>query len=322
MSKSPPSADHPAAKLVERLHAVIQQNEGQPAPRRRSALMREIDLQLAGLPPADRPAVLEQALGVIRPATRPAGGDSSGEKLLAQLDLVRGEKETLAKERDALRATRDALLRENAKMRGEIEAKKTVPSTPGVAGGSLETFRAGLKDAIAGKKVDADKLGLSAGDVRLFRLTQELVNFVYMLERGRIDFLNKVEVGQAGMMGTQLVKGYQDQVRKQFLAVLNDQEGSIRNLRRTMDGQTRFIVGVPESFQEAIPRAVEAILAQLAPEPILARSKRLMTDYERAWSEFARIHSDLSNLTPEEIWDGYFKNVFKEKLADWTKSEG
>ena len=322
MSKSPPPPDHPAAKLVERLQAVIQQNEGRSAFRRRSALMRELDLQLAGLPPADRPAVLEQALGAIRPATRPAGDDASGERFLAQLDLVRAEKDVIATECDALRATRDALLRENAKMRDEIEAKKTAPSAPGVVDGSLGTFRAGLKDAIAGKKVDADKLGLSAGDVRLFRLTQELVNFVYMLERGRIDFLNKVEVGQAGMMGTQLVKGYQDQVRKQFLAVLNDEEGSIRKLRRTMDGQTRFIVGVPESFQEAIPRAVEAILAQLAPEPILARSKRLMTDYERAWSEFSRIHSDLSNLTVEEIWDGYFKSVFKEKLADWTKSEG
>jgi hypothetical protein len=89
-----------------------------------------------------------------------------------------------------------------------------------------------------------------------------------------------------------------------------------------MEAQTRFIHGVPAAFQDTIPKAVTALLAQLDPDPILARSKKILTDYERAWSDFARTHSDLSNLTPAEVWDTYFKQAFKERLDEWTKSEG
>ena len=78
---------------------------------------------------------------------------------------------------------------------------------------------------------------------------------------------------------------------------------------------------MPDAFQATIPKAVEAMLAEMAPEPILARAKKLLTDYERAWNEYARLHSDMSNLTPEEIWENYFRALFREKLSVWTKSE-
>lgn len=325
MSKVPAPSDDPVTRLVSRLHAIRTEHEGHPAARRRAALARELDLQLAEVPAAERHAVLERALGTLRPAARPSGGgegDPAAARLRAELDLVRAEKEALAKERDSLRTTRDALLRENAKLRSEIDAKAAAPAPSAATGGSIDAFRAGLKDAIAGKNVDPDKLGLPASEVRVFRLTQELVNFIHMLERGRMAFLNEVEIGPARGMGTQMMKGAQDQVRKQILAVLNNEDGSIRNLRKTMDAQNRFILGVPDAFQGSIPKAVAALLAQLDPEPILARSKKIMTDYERAWAVFVRTHSDLSNLTPDEIWDTYFKQTFKEKLDGWTKSDG
>ena len=328
MSKVPAPSDDPVTRLVSRLHAIRTEHEGHPAGRRRAALARELDLQLAEVPATERHAVLERAIRTLRPSARPSSGDegkAAGAKLRAELDLVRGEREALAKERDSLRVTRDALLRENAKMRSEIDTKAAAPAAPGLAGaagGSIEAFRAGLKDAIAGKTVDPEKLGLHEGEVRVFRLTQELVQFVHMLERGRMAFLNEVEIGPARGMGTQMMKGAQDQVRKQILAVLNNEEGSIRKLRKTMDAQNRFILGVPDAFQGAIPKAVAGLLAQLDPEPILKGSKKIMTDYERAWAVFARTHSDLSNLTPDEIWDTYFKQAFKEKLHEWTKSEG
>jgi hypothetical protein len=325
MSKAPAPSDDPVTRLVTRLHATRKEHEGHPAARRRAALARELDLQLAQVPAAERNAVLERALGMLRPSARPSAGDDgnpAAAKLRAEIDLIRAEKEALSKERDLLHATRDALLRENAKLRSELDTKATAPAPVVVAGGSIEAFRSGLKDAIAGKKVDPDKLGLPASEVRVFRLTQELVNFIHMLERGRIAFLNEVESGPSGGMGTQILKGAQDQVRKQILAVLNDEEGSIRRLRKTMDAQNRFILGVPDAFQGAIPKAVAALLAKIDPEPILARSKKILTDYERAWADFVRTHSDLSNLTPDEIWDTYFKKAFKEKLDGWTKADG
>jgi hypothetical protein len=327
MSKVPAPSDDPVTRLVTRLQAARKEHEGISAGRRRAALARELDLELAQVPTAERNAVLERALGTLRPGARPStgeGGDPAAAKLRAEIDLVRAEKDALAKERDLLRATRDALLRENAKLRGDLDARAAAPqatAATAVAGGSIEVFRSGLKDAIAGKRVDPDKLGLPAGEVRVFRLTQELVNFIHMLERGRIAFLNEVESGRSAGMGTQMLKGAQDQVRKQILAVLNDEEGSIRKLRKTMDAQNRFILGVPDAFQGAIPKAVAELLAKIDPEPILARSKKILTDYERAWADFVRTHSDLSNLTPDEIWDTYFKKAFKEKLDGWTKTD-
>jgi hypothetical protein len=324
MCKVPAPSDDPVTRLVTRLHAARKEHEGLSAGRRRAAMARELDLQLAQVPAAERNAVLERALGTLRPSARPSAvdeGDPAAARLRAEIDLVRAEKDALAKERDLLRATRDALLRENAKMRNDLDAKAAVPAAI-VAGGSIEVFRNGLKDAIAGKRVDPDKLGLPASEVRVFRLTQELVNFIHMLERGRIAFLNEVESGRSAGMGTQMLKGAQDQVRKQILAVLNDEEGSIRKLRKTMDAQNRFILGVPDAFQGAIPKAVAELLAKIDPEPILARSKKILTDHERAWADFVRTHSDLANLTPDEIWDTYFKKAFKEKLDSWTKTDG
>lgn len=322
MSKVPAPSDDPVTRLVTRLHAARKEHEGLAAGQRRAALVRELELQLAQVPAAERNAVLERALGTLRPSVRSSAGDEgnpAAAKLRAEIDLVRAEKDALAKERDLLRATRDALLRENEKLRGDLKAPP--PAATVVAGGSIEAFRNGLKDSIAGKKVDPDKLGLPASEVRVFRLTQELVNFIHMLERGRIAFLNEVESGRSAGMGTQMLKGAQEQVRKQILAVLNDEEGSIRKLRKTMDAQNRFILGVPDAFQGTIPKAVAELLAKIDPEPILARSKKILTDYERAWADFVRTHSDLSNLTPDEIWDTYFKKVFKEKLDGWTKTD-
>lgn len=325
MSKTPAPSDDPAARLVQRLQAIRAEHEGQPAGRRRAALARELDLQLAQVPATERHAVLETALGTLRPQAQPPAGDAShqaGAKLRAELDLVRVEKESVAKERDAIRLTRDALLRENAKLRGDLEAQAATPAPPAGSGGSIDAFRAGLRDAIAGKKVDPDKLGLPASEVRLFRLTQELVQFVHMLEQGRVNFLHYANVGSAALMDTRGLDTSKNMVRKTVLAVLNNDEGSIRKLRAMMDAQNRFILGVPDAFQGAIPKAVAALLAQLDPEPILARSKKILTDYERAWGVFVRTHGDLTNLTPDELWQTYFKQAFQEKLADWTKSEG
>lgn len=325
MSTVPAPPDDPVTRLVARLHTLRTEHEGQPAGRRRAALARELDLQLAEFPAAERRAVLERALGTMRPSERGSAGDGGAPavaKLRAEFDLVRSQNEALAKERDALRTTRDALLRENAKIRGEMEAKGDASSPNVAAGGSIEVFRKGLKDAIVGKTVDPNSLGLPAGDVRMFQLTQELVQFVKDLEGGRIDFLNKVEVGAERDMGTQLRGDYKAQLRKQLLAVLNNEEGSIRRLRKSIEAQYRFILGVPDAFQGAIPRAVAALLAKLDPEPILKGSKKIMTDYERAWGVFTRTHSDLSNLTPDEIWQTYFKQAFQERLADWTKHQG
>jgi hypothetical protein len=324
-SSSPPDAA--AAKLLERLQSVRRQLEAEPGAKRRAALARELSLQLAGIPAVDQPALLERAMGAILPSgasqAQPApagGGDKAALAALSQqLEAARAEHAALVKERDLLRATRDGLIRENGKLRAELE-KPVASHAPGAAGGTLEAFRAGLKDAIAGKKVDAEKLGLPAGDVRLFRLTQELVNFIHLLDHGRVNFLNTVGVGLVGKMGTQLFREYQARVRKQILAVLNDEKGSIQALRKSLDAQNQFVFGALDAYQVAIPSGTEALLRDLSPEPALEKARgRLMTDFEGACKELIRLHSDLSNLTPDERWQNYFASVFQDRLAEATK---
>lgn len=324
MSKPPPASPLPAGPLIERLHAVQRQHQSQPGRKRRTTLAQELERQLAGIPSADRAAVLEQALEAIRPS--PAAGRpdvaESGEDaraLRGRLDAMAAEKDELVKERDGLRSTRDALTRENGKLRAELDAR---PSRPGAAGGALEAFRSGLRDAFEGRRVDPAKLGLPAGDIRMFRMTQEIMAHVETLDIIRIEVLNKLDIGAVGKMGSVLVQKYRQEIRKQILAVLTNQEGSVRKLREILEAQKNFIVGVPQAVESAIPIAMTSLLAGLAPEPILARSKKLMIDHERAWAEFTRLHSDLSNLTKEELWDNYFKDPFQEKLSAWTKNEG
>jgi hypothetical protein len=137
MSKVPAPSDDPVTSLVTRLHATRIEHEGQPAARRRAALARELDLQLAQVPSAERNAVLERALGTLRPSARPSAGDDgnpAAAKLRAEIDLVRAEK-ALAKARLPPRDPRWP--RENAKLRGESTA--AAPAAVVVAGGSMPT---------------------------------------------------------------------------------------------------------------------------------------------------------------------------------------
>src|SRR5580765_6424576 len=102
MSKVPAPSDDPVTRLVTRLHAARKEHERLSAGQRRAALARELDLQLAQVPSAERNAVLERALGTLRPSARPSpgdGGDPAAAKLRAEIDLVRAEKDALAKER-------------------------------------------------------------------------------------------------------------------------------------------------------------------------------------------------------------------------------
>jgi hypothetical protein len=318
---NPQPPQPPSSQLIERLNAVQREHQNEPARKRRTTLAQEIEQQLAGLPPAERVAVVEQALGAIRPSRSVAGpaAAAGGEDraFSERLDAAVAETEALLKERDGLRTTRDALMRENGKLRAQLDA----PAPAGSSGGSHDAFRSGLKEAFEGRKVDPVKLGLPASDVRMFRLPQELMVHVQMLDIIRIEVLNKLDIGAVGKMRTVLLEKYKQEIRKQILAVLNDQEGSVRKLRESLEAQKNFILGIPQAVESAVPIAMAALLAVLAPDPILARSKKIMIDHQRAWEDFTRLHSDLSNQSNEEFWDNYFKDAFREKLSAWTKDE-
>jgi hypothetical protein len=317
MTQRSPGEDR-GEQLVERLRAVRRELETAPTRARREALDKELAAQIQGLTAPERGALLERALGVLRPAS---GGDAQADQdfkrrlteLKQKHDAAVAAGEAIARERDAAVATRDALLGRIASLEAELASKAAEPQG---GGAGMEAFRAGLKTAIEGKKIDPKALGLASADVRLFRLTHELVNFVYMLELGRVTFLNELQVGP--MLGTVLMKDFQQQVRKRVKAVLNDEAGSVKAFQEILKQLNAFVTGLPASFQESFPTGTKALLAELDPEPILEKAKRFLTDYEKAWNAFVQTRSDLTNLTKDELWERYFKPPFQQEIGKWT----
>ena len=322
MAQRTPGEDR-GARLVERLRTVRRGLAAGPAGERRAALKKELAGELGALTPAEREAILERALGVMRPAppSDSAEADKAGQALAdlkARHEALSMELESLRKDRAAAQAARDALRDENAKLRAELESKAAAGS-----GGSMEAFRSGLKAAMEGKQLDPETLGLAPSDVRLFRLTREMVNFVYMLEIGRMAFLKEVQVGRAALLGTQFMKDFQQQVRKRVLAVLKDEPGSMKAFSDILKEQTKFVTGLPAAFQESFPAGTEAILHELDPETLMGKHRgKFMTDYEKAWNEFVREQGDLKNLAPDELWDRFFRESFQKKLGEWTGGKG
>jgi hypothetical protein len=317
------SGEDRGARLVERLRTVRRELAAGPVGARRAALKKEISGELGALPSAEREAILERALGVMRPAVSSdsAASRTAGEALAdlkARHEALSLELESLRKERATAQAARGALESENAKLRADLEAKAASGT-----GGSMAAFRAGLKASVEGKQLDPDTLGLAPGDVRLFRLTREMVNFVYMLEIGRMAFLKEVQVGRAALLGTQFMKDFQQQVRKRVLAVLQDEPGSMKAFSDILKEQTKFVTGLPAAFQESFPAGTEAILHELDPETLMGKHRgKFMTDYEKAWNDFVREQGDLKNLAPDELWDRFFRESFQKKLGEWTGSKG
>ena len=305
---SGPATEDPE-KLLDRLRDVQRRMSGQSAADRRAALTREIEEYAGTLAPGRRGEILEGALGALHVAgTSPPGRPTADTQ--ARVEEAASEIESLRPERNAAQASRDALLRDNARLRGELERKP-----PAAGGTGLDAFRAGLQAAIEGKKPDPQTLGLAPQDVRLFRMIVELIRFVLELEIGRTAFLRGVGVGPAAGHSTKMGDELQQQVRKRVLSILSDTKGSIAALQTTLSQQREFVIGVPAAFQVALPVGTAALLAELDPDGILERSKRLFTDYAKAWEEFVRTRSDLTNLTADELWDRFFKEPFQDDLT-------
>lgn len=316
----PSAGEDRGERLVERLREVRRGLSGAPARARREALRKELDGQLRSLPAADRGPLIERALGRLRPE---GGGDPQAERELgrrlnetkAKLDDAVAERAKLARERDAAIAARDAAAARVAAVEAELAAKRAAPA----GAGGMDGFRAGLKAAIEGKKVDPASLGLAPADGRLFRLVREMIDFLHMLEVARAGFLKDLAVGAEGGMGTRMWDDFQRQVRRRVLAVLNDEPGSVKAVQEVLKQQNEFVFSLPEAFRQSIPVGTKALLDELDPEPILETSKRfLMTDWEKAWGALVQARGDLVNLTKGELWERYFKPPFKEEIGKWT----
>lgn len=290
-------------------------SEAGGSPTRRVAALREAARELLAKAPAgERARILremKEAVGTRPPSAGPATAGGVPDPAL------RAEAARAREEASQARAERDALLRENQKLRAAAAARGP-GGAPTVSADSLETFREGLRGTLAGKKITVESLGLPPEDARTFRLMQELVSFLTNVEMAKIHLLNAVDVGPAGAMDTRILGKYKQRVRKELLSVLDDQEGSVKRLQKTLEGQNKFLYGLNEAFQSSFPAGSRSLLDELDPEPILEAARgRIMTNYEQAWKTFERRYQDLGNLTPAELWERFFRDPFQKKLSEW-----
>lgn len=313
--------------LAERLRASRREHASAGPAVRKGAVLKELREATGGLSPEEKirlAAELRAAL-VPRGQGRAASGevDDEIERLREELDAVRAsasaarsDAASARKEAADLKADRDALLRENARLRagGGGDA-----GPAGGEGAVLEAMRRGLIETLRDKKVTPESLRLPATEARLFRLMQELTTFLCNMEQARIRLLSEVDVGPAGGMNTMILGKYRQRVRKELQAVLENEQGSMQKLRKTLDSINRFLYGLNEAYQASYPQGVRGLLEQFDPEPMAAKSraKLLGTDWEAAWHLFVRTRSDVSNLTPAELWENFFRSPFKKKLDEW-----
>jgi hypothetical protein len=99
---------------------------------------------------------------------------------------------------------------------------------------------------------------------------QDLTAFLCNMEQARIRLLSEVDVGPAGGMNTMILSKYRQRVRKEIQAVLDDEQGSIQKLRKTLDSLNRFLYGLNEAYQASTtgnPRS------PAHPEPMASRAR-------------------------------------------------
>jgi hypothetical protein len=228
MNQSPESdIDQTASQLLEKLTAVRKAKADAPESDRRGAFERTLDEELSGRP-ADTAkrvvaAVRERLIAEAR------ARDSRGAQMDAEVAQLRGQLE-------AAQAERDRLVQEVR----QLKESAASPASASASSEALERVREALFKTSGGQKVDAESIGVSPAEARLFHLVQELLNFALVYEQGVNVLLQSLQIGPG--MDTQQLKGMKEEVRERFRACLENKEGSVKALQAALEKKKSFRV--------------------------------------------------------------------------------
>jgi hypothetical protein len=295
--------------FVEKLKAVRQACEGHQDDELRETLRQALRAELSGLSEVEVGRRLDLARDYL------VGEARQREQALQRLEV---EVRRLASDSEALRAERDRLAEENARLR----------AAPGHAAGrpgldeTIAKMRDGLHLLTQGKEVTPESIGLPQSEGRLFRLVGELLLFALNYETGVHALLQEIDVGPG--MGTVLRKKQKRIIEDRFRACLDNREGSIQALQEALTKNSRFLLELNEAYTTAVRQGVQSLLNDLDPQPILDENKGAlgMINFEKAWRAFSNRHSDLGSLPPADVWERFFQETFKKKLADYLETGG
>lgn len=291
--------DAVAGRVLDRLKAVREASMALPDDARRGALAQALEGELGGM--SD-----ESADGVVAVVK---------ERLVAE---ARGRERRVIELEGQVRALEERLtsvVEERDRLQREV-GEKNEAAASAKSGGDLTRLREGLLRVSRGDDVTPDQLGLPTGDARLFRLIRLILDFALRYEIGLNVLLAEFKIGPAGSADSLLIQGLQEQVRERFRACLEDKEGSLQALQEVLERNARFLIEINRSYHASIYEGNHSVLAQLDPQPILDKHKRVLgSDYEGAWRALSREHADLINLSRGELWERFFLDPFQKKLS-------
>jgi hypothetical protein len=304
MSQNPGSnIDESASRLLEQLTALRQANAESPESDRREAFQRALDQELAGQPgdAAKRviAAVRERLIAQARERdSRLAGFE-------AELTQLRGQLESVQTERDRL----DLEVR-------QVKAE-SVAATPGasISSDTTQRIREALFKGSQGEKVDPETIDLPPNDARLLGLLQELLSFTLLYEQSVNVLLQSLQIGPG--MDTQQIKGMKEEVRDRFRSCLENKEGSVKALQAALEKKKSFLIDLNQAYQASLHEGTRTVLAQLDPQPIAEAHRKpiIGVDHGEAWKSLGRAQNDLVSASKNELWERFFLEPFRSKLA-------
>lgn len=311
MSQNPGSnIDESASRLLERLASLRQANADSPESDRREAFQRALDQELAGQPTDTAKRVVEAVRERLIAEARER--DSRFAELEAELTQLRGQLESARTERDRLDL--------------EIRQVKTEGAAPtsgeAISSDTTQVIREALFKGSQGEKVDAETMGLPPNDARLLGLFQELLSFTLLYEQSVNVLLQSLQVGPG--MDTQQIKGMKEEVRDRFRSCLENKEGSVKALQAALEKKKSFLIDLNQAYQASLYEGTRTVLAQLDPQPIAEAHRKpiIGVDHGEAWKSIGRAQNDLVSASKNELWERFFVEPFRSRLARHLEPSG
>lgn len=296
-----PGSDDRVVRLIERLKAVREENAARNETDVTRALVEALRTELAGMSRNEADALLA---GVRSALIEEARREDETIRHL-QRDMA-----SLSTQLESLRAERDALAREVKRLETGSTSRPT--ATPVAEAGG--PFAGALRDVAANPEAGVEvPAGLAPSEVHALRMLRSLLLFAWKGELAA----GTLKVGTGSRPdGTFYEKHYVSGTRARYMACVNGQEGSIEELDRVLDGVMSFFYSLPAAYQFAIPRGVEALLLGLEPNEIMKQHEgRFGRSYDKAWATYSRLHLDLTNAPPDDLWQMFFERPFREEIA-------
>lgn len=292
--------------FVEKLKAVRQASEGRPDDELRETLRQALRAELSGLSEVEVGRRLDSTRDFL------VGEARRRDQALQGLEA---EVRRLASDIGTLRAERDRLAEENARLRAAPGQQADRPGLDEM----IAKMRDGLHLLTQGKEVTPESIGLPQSEARLFRLVGVLLLFALNYETGVHALLQEIDVGPG--MGTLLRKQQKKIIEDRFRACLDNRAGSIQALQEALAKNSRFLPELDKAYTTAVRQGVQSLLGDLDPQPFLDENKGALgiINFEKAWRAFSNRHSDLSSLPPADVWERFFQEMFKKKLADYLE---